>query len=470
MRNADVLYLFTAGALLFFLLLLKEKALSPTVVFGPEREVVAPAGHGGSLSPDAGAGVAGSPEQEFSPTCFIRDTCERSKACQSVDLHRRTPVMHDNVRAVGAVDEGLRTQLRGKHLRIRVVQAWKTRAGFFTYPMYVANQLRFARRFGFIAEKEPFVYMPETNQYFQSCAETTVRPPNAGKAFPDLWETWFKPISRVKYWEVREEDVWEFNDDTIAALYRNKDGIHYYPYRTLLRRPGVHYTHGMIGTPMWINCERSRMFPLLRQVANIREGVYSTALAFFRAHFKPGQPVLGLHMRGTDKVHNKKLGPLDYAKEIEHFRSQHPNGKAFLATDDSAFLSEALRKFGKDFIVYRNVSRSQRNILYDANADKYKKAEDVVVDSLVLSMCSKLVKCFSAVSEFSIYFYINRRQLHPQSFADALAVTDLEATAPNSTLELQSTCQAVPRISESILKIEAPTELHGWQSGDVRHL
>ena len=163
---------------------------------------------------------------------------------------------------------------------------------------------------------------------------------------------------------------------------------------------------------------------------------------FWRAHFKPGERVLGVHLRGTDKQ-RFRLSPHAYAPLVRAFLCAWPGAAIFLATDDNTQLEQArehahpraqmraslarpLVQFrsivertrgthGK--LVWRESLRGNSTLNVGVHAAQLSLAsqaarlgEDVLVDTLLLSRTSFLLKGLSAVAEFATYFSEHLRQ------------------------------------------------------------
>merc|ERR1712178_308777 len=87
----------------------------------------------------------------------------------------------------------------------------------------------------------------------------------------------------------------------------------------------------------------------------------------------------------------------------QKYLNSHEDPKIFLATDDKSYLKRMKDTFGTS-LIDRPVMRSTKNVLYDDHVNKDQKSREVLMDSLVLGLTSSLVKCWSGVSEFSVYF------------------------------------------------------------------
>ena len=114
-------------------------------------------------------------------------------------------------------------------------------------------------------------------------------------------------------------------------------------------------------------------------------------------------------MRGTDKLNaiaGRIIQPSEYSALISQYLDRHPDALIYLATDSPVFLQQMKAdRISSDRLVHYNALRTRRNAFADPNVtDHYKKGEDALVESLLLSCSNFLVKPASALSEFAVYF------------------------------------------------------------------
>mmetsp|Transcript_4047 Transcript_4047/g.4995 ORF Transcript_4047/g.4995 Transcript_4047/m.4995 type:complete len:120 (+) Transcript_4047:78-437(+) len=95
----------------------------------------------------------------------------------------------------------------------------------------------------------------------------------------------------------------------------------------------------------------------------------------------------------------------------------------FLATDDRSYIENIRPRF-VDRVKWLPAMRTSRNVLYDDNVDKDAKASQVLRECLLLAMSDELVKCWSGVSEFAVYF----RKTMYSNVPSFTRIVDLEAT------------------------------------------
>jgi hypothetical protein len=136
-------------------------------------------------------------------------------------------------------------------------------------------------------------------------------------------------------------------------------------------------------------------------------------------------PVLGVHLRGTDKGKylamagsGQQIDPAAYLPYVSAFLAAHRNASVFVATDSPSFLRE-VRSTWPGRVRYReDVLRDEGNAAFrkPAASGNYRKGEEVLLDALLLSRCDWLLHAASGVAEFAIYWspQLHNRSVHMQ--------------------------------------------------------
>ncbi len=323
--------------------------------------------------------------------CSYTALCEKSGKCPVVDI-ADTPDMMENDYCNAKVDMGKinkidKEALKKKHLRIRTIYEFLDGCGFYTFPLIVMNQLIVAKRYGLIGDKKPIVYMPENHHYYDCYTSKS----NERKG-TEFWERWFTPVGDKTWRDVSEDDVWEFSQDSIKTAYYDYRNIHAYPYDA----------KNDWGTPKWIADMRARAAPIMKEFINVRPELVSESKKFYEKSFGT-TPTIGMHMRGTDKFVTGKVKVSEFDVQADRFLKLHEDGSIFLATDDKGYLDHMNKRY-KGKVAYRNVMRETGNVLYDDKVSKDKKCKEALLDTLTLSWASSIVKSWSGVSEFAVYF------------------------------------------------------------------
>lgn len=152
---------------------------------------------------------------------------------------------------------------------------------------------------------------------------------------------------------------------------------------------------------------RERAYELIQKYIHIRPSCIQQVNNFCHEHFD-GFFVIGLHYRGTDKT--TEASPISYHDAAERVKtvleeSLHKLVKIFVATDDSGFCSYIKEQF-PGLVIMRDALRSDNQIGVHArlDLDPYQKGEDAIIDCLLLSRCSTLIKTASNLSDCSLQF------------------------------------------------------------------
>ena len=169
----------------------------------------------------------------------------------------------------------------------------------------------------------------------------------------------------------------------------------------------------------WYYNNRVKANEILTKYIKINDNIINKVNLIYNKLFNKDDYIIGCHIRGTDKkshIGGDKICPTDYYKYIDYLlkKNNDKNVKIFLATDDSHYFNEFTSGYKDKVKYYDDVLRSEKNAFLDSSIkNNYKKGEDVLIDCLLLSKCDFLLKCSSAVSEFSIFYNL---KLHNNSY------------------------------------------------------
>mmetsp|Transcript_41991 Transcript_41991/g.84272 ORF Transcript_41991/g.84272 Transcript_41991/m.84272 type:complete len:325 (-) Transcript_41991:328-1302(-) len=140
-------------------------------------------------------------------------------------------------------------------------------------------------------------------------------------------------------------------------------------------------------------------------------------------------PLLGVHLRGTDKGRylqtagsGRPIGPEEFEPYVRAFLDTHgSNASVFVATDSPSYLAHVRARWPKGRVLVRqDVLRHERNVAFSGGpigkSSNYRKGEEVLVDSLLLSRSDFLLHSASGVAEFAIYLSprLHRNSVHLQ--------------------------------------------------------
>lgn len=152
---------------------------------------------------------------------------------------------------------------------------------------------------------------------------------------------------------------------------------------------------------------RATAHDLISRHVRLRPHLACKVDAFVAEHFAGVFPI-GVHYRGTDK--HEEAPPVDYAEVAAAVRTAAAGAGAelwrvFVATDDQRFLDFMIQHF-PDQLLYRPMFRSRDGRPIDVTNDdtNYQKGFDAVVDCLLLSRTSTLIRTASNLSLCSAFF------------------------------------------------------------------
>ena len=272
-------------------------------------------------------------------------------------------------------------------------------AGFFALLIYALNQLIYAESHGYAAHVD----------FGERCRDGRINRYYSAAHGTNVWDYFFLPVAPAVV--PSASDVLLTPKQLFNLHHLDPESIQTYP----------HGVHRHLKLPRWRYDEpwhwtmRSRAYRLLSGPVRLKPPPLHVVRTFYREHILARgseRPLLGLHLRGTDKLKNiggRIIGPAEYQPLVGEYLTRHPNALIFLATDSPAFLAEMRRRYPDTLVVY-DALRSERNVFIDRKvADTYKKGEDALVDALLLSCANLLIKPASALSEFAVYW---NPQLH----------------------------------------------------------
>jgi hypothetical protein len=278
-------------------------------------------------------------------------------------------------------------------------------AGFFAQVQFAINQIRYAEARRLI----PVVHygadsIDGTNPYYEEAAG------------PNVWEYYFEPVAgltlddaralaaragrrilTLSHWELWRLHHWE------------PTSVFTYPYG-YFRVVDDKTTHL---DARWWAAQRAEGRRLVGRYVRVRAEIRERVERYVAEHWRT--PMLGVHLRGTDKDDvgagprlSRIVPPAEYFPLIDDHLDRHRDAGIFVATDQSQFRDEIVRRYG-DRVVWcaEMLSASEANVFKTGPAGgrgNRAKGEEVLVDALLLARCDRLLKCTSAVGEFAQYF------------------------------------------------------------------
>ncbi|HSW86979.1 MAG TPA: hypothetical protein VLG49_05710 [Rhabdochlamydiaceae bacterium] len=147
-------------------------------------------------------------------------------------------------------------------------------------------------------------------------------------------------------------------------------------------------------------------YSLIQKYIKIKPGLQEKIHSFVETYFGNSN-VIGVHYRGTDKHSEAPRVPYEKVKEALQKvidSSSSEEYKIFVATDEKPFLDFISRHFaGK--VIYIDALRSvDGKGVHQIYKNCYKMGEDAVMDCILLSKCSILIRTASNLSRCAGYF------------------------------------------------------------------
>ncbi|KAL1515441.1 hypothetical protein AB1Y20_002067 [Prymnesium parvum] len=286
-------------------------------------------------------------------------------------------------------------------------------AGFFAYMLFVVNQLLFADKLGLAPVVELGRCTVNGHDHFASGGANLYYDERRG---PNVWEYYFEPVTPVERVAAQMAGALTLPSKTLWWLHHQAKGsvyAHYYG----------RYAHKRRYDERWHLRMRRRAHGVLAKYVRLKPALAAEVDAFWARRLAWRRPVLGVHLRGTDKqraIAGDAVHPAAYAPHIDAYLAAHGNATLFVATDSPSFLGWLAGRYPRQ-LVYRAALRSEANAFLDRTlADNYRKGADALVDAQLLSRADFLLKCSSALGEFAVYF---NPSLHARSL-------DVQLTPP----------------------------------------
>jgi len=120
--------------------------------------------------------------------------------------------------------------------------------------------------------------------------------------------------------------------------------------------------------------------------------------------------IIGVHYRGSDTWRGSRLVRA-YFLMVDHYLVANPSATVFLATEDSMIYKKFSDRYGTRLRSQAGVLRAigTESIWQNGGSHAYDTGLQVLVDSLLLSKCSFMLKSASQVSEYALFFEPNLR-------------------------------------------------------------
>jgi len=156
---------------------------------------------------------------------------------------------------------------------------------------------------------------------------------------------------------------------------------------------------------------RKRAYALISRYIHLRDDIQKEIDQFAKREFT-GCYVIGIHYRGTDKVSTGEAQKVNYETIVEEInrhlaKKRLVNFKIFIATDETAFI-DYLSVIYPGKVVYNQAQRSTSDLPVHMQAQEpYKIGREAIVDALLLSKTTYLIRTKSNLSLCSTFFNPN---------------------------------------------------------------
>ena len=239
----------------------------------------------------------------------------------------------------------------------------------------------------------------------------------------NAWEQFFEPVSDVKLPALSKLGLFpsKWRDQPLTGPIRNRwsgDGSRLVGLELLARDEPVvvsDFHTGMKALLPWLPAShplagaslRDAYRSLARKYLRPRLEILAEADRFAAAHFG-GRPLIGVHVRGSDKV--EEVSDLedilaDYFRVLDGRLRARPEAGIFLLTDDERVRAVYEQRYGTK-LVATSCARSSSNVgvHYMADRDPARIGMEVMVDTYLATRCSEFIGLgFSNVSLYVSY-------------------------------------------------------------------
>lgn len=192
--------------------------------------------------------------------------------------------------------------------------------------------------------------------------------------------------------------------------YYFENDIYFPEYRQCDRTINIEPTKGAAKLSHLGNAMPRQQAYQLTRLLNLRPDVLNMIDSFVCDHFL-GNQIIGIHYRGTDKVHGSfpEADHVSYTKIYEMIKMQKPETKVFVATDEQNFIDFMKDRLG-DRVLSIVAQRSSDGLPIHHQTDRagvdfdcYKIGLEAIMDCFLLARTNLLIRTDSNLSRVSMY-------------------------------------------------------------------
>ena len=152
---------------------------------------------------------------------------------------------------------------------------------------------------------------------------------------------------------------------------------------------------------------RAQNYDLIKKYFHIRPEIQKKIDQFVNDRFN-GHHIIGIHYRGTDKTQEAPFVPYERVIDcVNTYITQNnvQNFKIFIASDEQEVIYHLLNAFGEDRVIGYSTMRSSNGQALHFNVVSQKlHGEEALIDCVLLSKASLLIRTSSNLSRWSTYF------------------------------------------------------------------
>ncbi len=236
----------------------------------------------------------------------------------------------------------------------------------------------------------------------------------------NVWEYYFEPVGSSKA---------EEGSHKVSDIFQV--GFHDLDLKTLNKKFLIFNLHSYTPLTTWlyfitdpeaesINPSEKSSFKIHRSEVNTYIKKYvkpkkqiQDKIDSFKSKYFDGK-VVGVHVRGTDKGSESKIGQRpyvtveNYLKVLEDTLLSFPDASIFIASDNNEAIAKIFKKFKNNKIIVYNCTRMKT---YDSIVPVHlssqsgpKAGEEALIDCLLLSSCDHIICTDSNLSAAALYF------------------------------------------------------------------
>jgi len=275
--------------------------------------------------------------------------------------------------------------------RFLLIKSWG--CGFWSDVDHVMGQLLVAE----ITNRIPVVYWGTNSLYAESFKT-------------NAFELYFEPVSNYTIHDIVKPEytyyppIWNYSNviiedlDKVAWAHRNLgeminsdanvvvSDVHYFIRPIINFIPSEHWAYGMTAHQIY-RC-------LFDKYLRLKPDISQEIDEFYTKNMQDGRPLLGVHIRGGDKVREvENLSHLNkkYHMKIKEFTSRYKIKKILLLTDCQEMVDDFLDRYGSR-VVYTDCRRGLINATEDAPhlqdyTIKRRKGIEIIKDTYLAAKC-----------------------------------------------------------------------------------